>query len=127
VLVVPAGTTVDFPNGDPMLHNVFSTSAAKKFDLGMYDQGETRSVTFDTPGVVRIGCNVHPKMEAFIVVHDNPWAAVSDAKGSYTVSGVPEGTYQLRVWHPARAEQRLPVTIHDGQVVAIDLRLAAHP
>ena len=123
VLAVPVGTTVDFPNHDAVLHNVFSASPAKKFDLGMYDQGETRSVTFDTPGVVRIGCNVHPKMEAFIVVHGNPYAAVSDAKGSYTVAGVPEGTYQLRVWHETLAEQHVPVTVRDGQVQAVDMKL----
>ena len=127
MLAVAVGTTVDFPNGDPMLHNVFSSSPAKKFDLGMYDQGQTKSVTFDTPGVVRIGCNVHPKMEAFVVVHENPWAAVTDAKGSYTVTGVPDGTYQLRVWSAGGAEQRLPVTIRDGQVQGVDVRLAPHP
>ena len=106
--------------------NIGLLRAAKKFDLGMYDQGETRSVTFDAPGVVRIGCNVHPKMEAFAVVHPNPYVAVSDPKGSYTVAGVPEGTYQMRVWHETfGGEQRLPVTIRDGQVQALDVRLAA--
>jgi plastocyanin len=124
VLAVPVGTTVDFPNDDPVLHNVFSASVAKKFDVGMYEKGKTRSVTFDTPGIVRIGCNVHPRMEAFVVVHTNPWVAVSDASGSYTVAGVPSGAYQLRVWHETLAEQRLPVTVRDGQVEALDVHLA---
>jgi len=124
VLALPVGTTVDFPNDDPMLHNVFSASRAKRFDVGMYDKGETRSVTFDAPGVVRIRCNVHPKMEAFVVVHTNPWVAVTDASGSYTVAGVPAGAYQLRVWHETLAEQRVPVTIRDGQVETLDVRLA---
>jgi plastocyanin len=124
VVAVPVGTTVDFPNHDPMLHNVFSASPAKKFDLGMYDRGETKSIAFDVPGVVRIGCNVHPKMQAFVVVHTNPYVAVSKADGSYTVGGVPVGSYQLRVWHETLAEQRIPVTVHDGQVETRDARLA---
>ena len=127
VVAVPVGTTVDFPNHDPMLHNVFSASPAKKFDLGMYDRGETKSVTFDTPGVVRIGCNVHPKMQAFVVVHTNPYVAVSKSDGSYTVSGVPAGSYQLRVWHETLGEQRIPVTVHDGQVETRDTRLSTRP
>jgi plastocyanin len=127
VIAVPLGTTVDFPNDDDILHNVFSASPAKKFDLGMYDRGQTRSVLFDVPGVVQIGCNVHPQMEAYVVVHTNPYVAVSDAKGGYTIAGVPDGTYQLRVWHERLAEQRSPVTVHDGQVEARDVRLASHP
>lgn len=123
VLAVSIGTTVDFPNHDTILHNVFAASPAKKFDVGMYDPGETKSVTFDAPGVVRIGCNVHPKMEAFVVVHTNPYVAVSDGKGAYTVARVPDGSYQLRVWHEKFAEQRVPVTIRDGQVQSLDVRL----
>jgi plastocyanin len=123
VVAVPVGTTVDFPNHDPVLHNVFSASPAKKFDLGMYDRGETKSVTFDAPGVVRIGCNAHVNMEAFVVVHTNPYVAVSNGEGSYTVAGVPDGSYELRVWHEQLAERRVPVTIRDGQVQALDVRL----
>jgi len=127
VVAVAVGTTVDFPNDDPVLHNVFSASPAKKFDLGMYDRGERKSVTFDAPGVVRIGCAVHPKMEAFVVVHANPYVAVSDATGSYTVTGIPDGDYDLRVWHETLAERRLPVKIRDGQVQPVDVRLAPTP
>jgi len=123
VLAVPTGTTVDFPNHDPVLHNVFSASPAKKFDLGMYDPGETRSVTFDTPGVVRIGCNVHAKMEAFILVHPNPYVAMTDAHGGYTITGVPAGSYQVRVWHESLAERQIPVVVRDGQVEPLDVQL----
>ncbi|HJQ83947.1 MAG TPA: carboxypeptidase regulatory-like domain-containing protein [Candidatus Binatia bacterium] len=127
VVAVAVGTTVDFPNHDPRLHNVFSASPPKKIDLGMYDQGETRSVTFDAPGVVRLGCNVHPKMEAFVFVHPNPWVAVTDARGGYTIAGVPSGTYELRVWHEGFGERRMPVTVRDGAVQSLDVRLpAAH-
>ena len=123
VVAVARGTTVDFPNHDAMLHNVFSASTAKKFDLGMYDRGETRSVTFDTPGVVRIGCNVHPKMEAFVVVHTNPYVAVTDAHGTYTIRDVPAGSYQVRVWHETRGERQVPVTVRDGAVTPLDVTL----
>jgi hypothetical protein len=125
VLAVAVGTTVDFPNSDPMLHNVSSASPAKKFDLGMYDRGETRSVTFDKPGVVRIGCNVHPKMEAFVVVHANPFTAVTDAQGAYTVQGVPAGSWQVRVWHERLGERQVPVVVRDGQVQPLDVTLDA--
>ena len=123
VVAVATGTLVDFPNSDPVLHNVYSASPTKKFDLGMYGQGETKSVTFDTPGVVRIGCNAHPKMEAFVVVHANPYFAVTDAQGGYTITGVPAGTYMLRVWHETRADRRVPVAVRDGQVTALDVKL----
>jgi plastocyanin len=127
VLALSIGAAVDFPNHDPMLHNVFSASPAKKFDLGMYDQGETKSVTFDTAGVVRVGCNVHPKMEAFIVVHPNPYVAVTDRQGSYTITGVPAGSYQVRVWHERLGERQMPVVVRDGQVQPLDLQLAMPP
>jgi hypothetical protein len=126
VLAIPVGTTVDFPNHDPILHNVFSASPAKKFDLGMYDQGVSRSVTFDAPGVVRIGCNVHPKMEAFVIVNPNPYVAVTYAQGKYTIANVPAGGYQIRVWHERLAERQVPVVVRDGQVQPLDVRLQSH-
>ena len=127
VLGVAVGTTVDFPNGDPVLHNVFSISPAKKFDLGMYDQGETRSVLFDSPGVVLVRCNVHPRMTGYIVVHSNPYVAVTDAHGSYTIHGVPPGTYKARIWHEALSGHTVPVKVYDGQVTPLDVVLSPNP
>ena len=127
VLAVPVGTMVDFPNHDPVLHNVFSASPAKRFDLGMYDQGETRSVTFDRPGVVEIRCNAHPRMRAFVVVQMNPYAAVSDAHGAYTITGIPPGVHRVRVWHESLAEGQSPITLHEGQVETLDVRLEKRP
>lgn len=128
VVVVPTGTTVDFPNNDPHIHNVFTTLKGKQhFDLGMYLQGETKSVTFDTPGVVPVRCNVHPMMEGYVVVHTNPYAAVSDERGGYTITGVPPGTYTLRVWHERLAERKTPVVVRDDQVQALDIRLDKAP
>jgi plastocyanin len=120
VLGVAVGTTVDFPNGDPVLHNVFSTSPAKRFDLGMYGQGETRTVVFDSPGVVLVRCNVHPRMTGYIVVHSNPYVTVTDAHGSYTITGVPPGTYEARIWHEALSGRAMPVKVFDGRVTPLD-------
>jgi plastocyanin len=123
VLAVPVGTTVDFPNEDPALHNVVSSSPAKRFDLGMYAQGETKSITFDTAGVVELRCHVHPEMSAFVVVHENPYAAVTDARGTYTIGGVPAGTYPVRVWHETLVGRASTVTVHGGAVQPVDVRL----
>jgi plastocyanin len=119
VIAVAVGTTVDFPNRDLALHNVYGAH----FDLGMYPKGESRSHRFDEPGVVRVGCNVHDKMEAFVVVHTNPWAAVTDADGAYTITGVPPGRYTVRVWHESRGGRQVPVTIQAGEVMPLDLQL----
>jgi plastocyanin len=126
VVAVAVGTTVDFPNRDRVLHNVFSTSPAKRFDLGMLEGGETKGVTFDAPGIVRVLCNVHPTMEAFVVVHTSPHAAVTDARGIYTLTGVPAGHWPVRVWHESLAEGKTEVMVQDGQVAPLDLRLEGH-
>ena len=127
VLGVAVGTTVDFPNGDPVLHNVFSTSTAKRFDLGMYGQGETRNVVLDSPGVVLVRCNVHPRMTGYIVVHSNPYVAVTDAHGSYTITGVPPGAYQARIWHEELSGRTVPVKVFDDRVTPLDFTLTRTP
>ena len=127
VLGVAVGTTVDFPNSDPVLHNVFSTSPAKRFDLGMYGQGETRNVVLDSPGVVLVRCNVHSRMTGYIVVHSNPYVAVTDAHGSYTITGVPPGTYQARIWHEELSGRTVPVKVFDDRVTPLDITLTRTP
>ncbi len=102
VLPVQGGTTVNFPNNDKTWHNVFSASTTKKFNLGLYPAGESRNVTFGKPGVVRILCNVHPNMEAHIVVKGHPFFTVPNTRGSYRIDAVPMGKYRLEVWHPQR-------------------------
>lgn len=99
VLVVPLGSTVTFPNHDPFNHNVFSLSEENPFDLGLYGRGETRSVTFERAGVVRIYCNVHPQMSALVLVRDNPWHSQPSSDGSFTIPSVPPGSYVLHAWH----------------------------
>jgi len=100
VLVVPVGTAVSFPNRDTVRHHVYSFSPAKKFELKLYAREQERSVHFDKPGVVPLGCNIHDQMSGFIVVADTPWAVRTDASGSAVVSGLPAGQVSLSVWHP---------------------------
>jgi plastocyanin len=100
VLPVVVGSTVEFPNNDTAWHNVYSKGGAKDFDLGLYPSGKTRSVTFDKPGVVRVLCNAHPSMEAFIVVSESPYFSGADSRGNYRLDRVPMGSYRVQVWHP---------------------------
>jgi plastocyanin len=115
VLVVPVGATVTFPNRDRVRHHVYSFSAPKKFDMKLYGREETRSVVFDKPGVVALGCNIHDSMSGFVYVVDTPFAVVTNAQGHATISGVPAGRATIRLWSPAiRARgntQAQPVTI----------------
>ena len=100
VLVIPVGSTVEFGNLDPYRHHVYSFSPAKKFELKLFGQGETRPVRFDRAGLVSIGCNIHDSMQAFIQVVDTPFARKSDETGRVTLRGVPAQVRQVRVYHP---------------------------
>lgn len=106
VVVVPLGSTVRFPNHDPFNHNVFSVSEPNTFDLGLYGRGETKSHTFDHPGLVRVYCNVHPRMVAYVLVMANRYYAQPASDGSFTISNVPAGRYRLHVWH-----ERIPTEV----------------
>jgi len=99
VLVVPAGSVVDFPNLDPFFHNVFSMFDGKRFDLGLYEKATSHSVTFDRPGICYVFCNIHPEMSAVVVVTGSPYYAVSDRAGKFSISNVPTGRYLVTVWH----------------------------
>jgi len=99
VVVVPVGSTVRFPNHDPFNHNVFSVSEPNSFDLGLYGRGEAKSHTFDHPGLVRVYCNVHPRMVAYVLVMENRYFAQPSNDGSFTIDNVPAGRYRLHVWH----------------------------
>ncbi|MBI3303612.1 MAG: hypothetical protein HYZ72_16230 [Deltaproteobacteria bacterium] len=124
VLPVLVGTTVDFPNSDAVYHNVYSDSEAKKFNLGLYPQGETRSTTFDKPGVVDIRCNTHPQMEAYIVVKEHPYFTVPNERGIYQLSGIPLGSYTAQVWHPKFGTITQPFTLErSGEVLSINFDL----
>lgn len=100
--VVQTGTPIDFPNNDTVRHHVYSFSPAKVFELKLYAGKPEKPVVFDKPGVVVLGCNIHDKMVAYVVVVDTPWSAVSAADGSARIADLPPGEYSLRVWHPRR-------------------------
>jgi plastocyanin len=104
VLAVPVGTEVVFLNEDKMFHNVFSLSKPNDFDLGLYEKGIARSQRFDKPGAVRLLCNIHSSMSAFVYVVDSPWYTQADAQGQFTLRGVPPGEYLLHAWHETSAK-----------------------
>src|SRR6202044_1888521 len=97
ILPVMAGTTVDFPNLDPIFHNAFSSYSGQIFDVGLYPPGTSRSVRFTREGVVRVFCNIHSSMSAMIVVLATPYFAVTGRDGSFALPDVPPGEYTLRV------------------------------
>src|ERR1700722_9668373 len=99
LLVVQAGTVVQFPNEDPFFHNVFSIFDGKRFDLGLYEAGTTRSVRFDRPGVSFLFCNIHQEMSAVVLAVDGPYFNVSNQAGHIVIRDVPAGRYRLHVWY----------------------------
>jgi plastocyanin len=98
ILVVPAGTAVEFPNHDPFFHNVFSLFEGKRFDLGLYEAGSSRIVHFDRPGISYIFCNIHPEMSAVIITLATPLYAFANGEGQINVANVAYGRYMLHVW-----------------------------
>ena len=114
VLAIPVGTTVDFPNSDSTFHNVFSLSKARRFDLGRYPKGATRSVRFDRPGVVRVFCEIHSHMNAYVLVFAHRYFATTDEAGRYRIANVPPGDYRLVLWHDGREREARPVHVARG-------------
>jgi plastocyanin len=106
VVAVTVGSTVDFPNSDRVYHNVFSLSKTRRFDLGRYPRGQSRSIVFDRPGVVRVFCEIHSHMSAYILVFAHRFFAVTDAEGRYRIDGVPPGAYALAVWNDGAVRDR---------------------
>ena len=127
VLPVVRGTTVAFPNDDQLFHNVFSLSRAKSFDLGRYPRGSARSVTFDRTGIVQVFCHIHSDMSAVALVLDNPYFAVPDADGRYTIPRLPPGDYTVVAWH----ERIRPIThrlhLEPSQVARLDFTIPLSP
>lgn len=123
VLAVTTGTTVDFLNSDGTFHNVFSLSKAKRFDLGRYPRNEVRSVRFDRPGVVRVFCDIHSHMSAFILVFAHRYYAVTEPDGTYRIDRVPAGTYSLVAWNEGQARESRAVEVPAGGAVEADFTL----
>ena len=124
VTVVPVGGTVDFPNQDPILHNVFSVSGENRFDLDLYKRPKSGSWTFQLPGIVRVYCNIHPQMSAIVVVRDNPFYAKAGPDGAFRIEGVPAGKQVLKAWHERGGETSTEVVVPAGQdEVSAELQL----
>ena len=123
VVVVTVGSIVDFPNDDPIYHNVFSLSRVKTFDLGRFPKGRSRGERFDKPGVVKVFCQIHSHMSATVWVFDHPWFAVPDEQGIFDVSGVPPGTHQITAWHERLGDTTAPLRVEAGRPATIDFVL----
>jgi plastocyanin len=124
VLAIVAGTTVDFPNSDHTYHNVFSLSKTRSFDLGRYAVGRSKSVRFDRPGIVRVFCDIHSHMSAFILVFAHRHFSVADADGLYRLENVPAGTYTVMAWNEsAPLESRRVVVPDAGGEVEVNFAL----
>jgi plastocyanin len=124
LLVVPVGSTVEFPNADHLFHNVFSVAPGNAFDLGSYPLGATRAATFLRPGIVPIYCNIHPQMITYVLVVNNPFHVRPSAAGRFRLEGVPAGSHHVVVWSPHTAPFRAEVHVAEGSPVT--LRLAVH-
>ncbi len=120
VLAVTVGTIVDFPNSDRTYHNVFSLSKAKRFDLGRYAAGRSRPVQFDRPGVVRVFCDIHSHMSAFVLVFNHPFYDVADTEGRFRIDNVPAGTYNVIAWYEGETRANRSVSVSSGGVVDLD-------
>lgn len=121
ILPVLKGTTVDFTNDDTVVHNVFAPpGAAKRFNLGTYGVGVTKTVTFDALGEVPLLCNVHAEMLAFILVLQNPYYDLTDKAGNFEIKGVPPGTYKLKVWHEKLQGAVQDVTVEAGKSASVE-------
>jgi hypothetical protein len=123
VLAVTVGSVVDFANDDRTYHNVFSLSKTKRFDLGRYPRGESRSVRFDRPGVVRVFCEIHSHMNAFILVFAHRYFDTTDREGRYRIGGIPPGTYTVAVWNEGEVRARREVSVGEGNVVEQDFEV----
>jgi plastocyanin len=123
VLAITTGTIVDFPNSDRIYHNVFSLSKTRQFDLGRYAVGHSKPVRFDRAGVVRVFCDIHSHMNAFILVFSHPFYSVTDNDGRYRIDNIPPGTYNLIAWNEGVSSEARPVIVPDGGVGELDFTL----
>ena len=123
VLAVPAGSTVQFPNDDPISHNLFSLSGSNAFDLGLYRRGPGKAQKFDSPGLVNVYCNVHPNMSAVVHVMQTPHYVFADAAGNYALTDVPPGKYRLVAWNEQGGQTESMVEVANAGTVSGNLAL----
>ncbi|HXH62078.1 MAG TPA: hypothetical protein VNI20_12055 [Fimbriimonadaceae bacterium] len=118
ISVVPVGSKISFPNHDDVFHNVFAEFRAKKFDLGMYPRGQSKSVTFDKSGVVSVLCSVHSEMSAYIIVVDTPYFGKTDSKGRFKFA-VGKGEGVLHVWHESGKSLERKIDVEGSQTLEL--------
>ncbi|MBL0030151.1 MAG: hypothetical protein IPO95_14195 [Rhodanobacteraceae bacterium] len=123
VLAITAGSSVRFPNEDPILHNAFSTSPENAFDTGQYSRGDGRTQVFGKPGLVRVYCNVHHSMFGFLLVLDTPFHTRADTSGHFRLDGLPEGDGELVVFHDRGAPLKQQISVTKGSTIKLDLDL----
>lgn len=124
VVAMQKGTTADFPNSDAVRHNVFSPpTAALQFNLGTYPTGVVKEVLFDVVGETPLLCNVHAEMAGYAVAFENPYFAVTDKGGNYTIEGVPPGKYVVKTWHEKLKEVSQEVTVEAGKATTSSFEL----
>ena len=117
--VLQTGTTASFPNRDPILHHVYSFSPAKAFEIKLYTGKSPSTVTFDKPGIVTLGCNIHDWMIAYVLVVSTPWFGKTDSSGVVKLRDLPPGSYAVQAWHPQQKASAEPVTVAaEGQAIA---------
>jgi plastocyanin len=130
VLVVPAGSAVEFPNRDPFFHNVFSLFEGKRFDLGLYEAGSSRMVHFDRPGISYIFCNIHPEMSGVVVTLTTPYYAIANNRGQLQIANVPHGRYSVHVWSEGMGPETVQaatreITIGESSMTLATIRVPA--
>lgn len=125
VAVVPVGGTVEFPNQDPVFHNAFSVSGENRFDLDLYKKPKSGAWAFRHPGLVRVYCNIHPQMSAYVLVRDNPFWARPSADGRFEIPDVPAGAWVVKAWHERAGEASQAVTVPEGGTLDVALALDA--
>ena len=123
LLVVPVGSSIAFPNADPFFHNVFSLFDGKRFDLGLYEAGSTRSVVFSREGVSYIFCNIHSEMSAVVIALDTSFYSIADQHGTFRLTGIPDGNYVLHVWAEGQPQSSLDQLTKRVHVTGADVNL----
>ncbi len=123
VVALTRGSSLEFPNDDPIYHNVFSLSSGSSFNLGRYPKGESRTRTFSKSGIVKVYCQIHSHMSATIMVFDHPYFTIPEASGTFELAGVPSGDYTLVGWHERVGERTQAVHVERGKSTPVVIRL----
>jgi len=123
VVAVTVGSEVEFPNDDPIYHNVFSLARAKNFNLGRYPRGDTRRVRFDKPGIVKVFCEIHSHMSATVMIFDHPWFGIPDENGHFELPAIPAGDQQITAWHERLGDTTVRVRVESGQATTANFVL----